>query len=143
MPRILLLEDDLEFGGLVKSGLEGVGYEVVLSENATAAIELLEEEDFDLLIADLFIKVDGKMVSDGGILLIGRIRAAMFSDNVLARHGQMPILAISGGVHFPLQDSILKIAQSVGATDSLAKPFDQDELLRKIEQLLGPADENT
>lgn len=140
MARILLLEDDLDFGKLVQTGLEGVGYEVVLCEGATAALKLLEEEDFDLLIADLFIKVDGKMVADGGILLIGRIRAATFSDGVLARHGNMPIVAISGGVHFPLQDSILKIAQSVGATKALAKPFDQDELLRTIEPLLKPDD---
>ena len=138
MSRILVLEDDQEFGALLKIGLEGAGYEIVLCTSASAALVLLEEQEFDLLIADLFIKANGRMVSDGGILLIGRIRAATYSQSPLARHSKMPIIAISGGIHYPQQDSLLRIAQSVGATVSLAKPFDQVELLLLIEPLLAP-----
>lgn len=138
MSRILLLEDDKEFGALVTGALVDLGYEVTLCKDATAAQLALKDEQFDLLIADLFIKVGGEIVSDGGILLIGRIRGARASSP-LARHRNMPILAISGGAKYPKQTSILQVALSVGASSTLAKPFDQDALVDEIARLLSPS----
>lgn len=141
MTRILFLEDDEEFGKLVFGALKDLGYDVTLCKDATAAQLALKDGTFDLLIADLFIKVGGEIVSDGGILLIGRIRGARASSP-LARHRDIPILAISGGAKYPKQTSILQVALSVGASSTLAKPFDQDALLEEISSLLSNAQQS-
>ena len=60
LPRILLAEDDASMRTYIGRALEKAGYEVVSVDRGTAALPLLEEEQFDLLLSDIVMpEMDG------------------------------------------------------------------------------------
>lgn len=60
MIRILLAEDDAAMRHYLKRALENAGYEVADVDRGSAAIPLLEEHHFDLLLSDIVMpEVDG------------------------------------------------------------------------------------
>lgn len=60
MIRILLAEDDAAMRAYLARALENAGYEVVAVDRGTAALPLLETEDFDLLLSDIVMpELDG------------------------------------------------------------------------------------
>ena len=60
MIRILLAEDDQAMRAYLSRALENAGYEVVAVDRGTAALPLLEEEHFDLLLSDIVMpEMDG------------------------------------------------------------------------------------
>ena len=60
MIRILLAEDDQAMRAYLSRALENAGYDVVAVDRGTAALPLLEEEHFDLLLSDIVMpEMDG------------------------------------------------------------------------------------
>ena len=60
MIRILLAEDDDAMRAYLGRALENAGYEVVSVDRGTAAIPLLERQEFDLLLSDIVMpEMDG------------------------------------------------------------------------------------
>ncbi len=58
--RILLAEDDEAMRGYISRALENAGYEVAAVDRGTAALPLLENERFDLLLSDIVMpEMDG------------------------------------------------------------------------------------
>jgi len=59
-PRILLAEDDEAMRTYLERALDTAGYEVVAVDRGTAALPLLEQEKFDLLLSDIVMpEMDG------------------------------------------------------------------------------------
>ncbi len=59
-PRILLAEDDEAMRIYLERALVNAGYEVVAVDRGTAALPLLEQEKFDLLLSDIVMpEMDG------------------------------------------------------------------------------------
>lgn len=136
MERLLILEDDKNFGELLTIALEGSGYDVTLCSTVEDAGAAIATKTFDLVIADIFIKKDGKLQPDGGIRLIGQLRADQMRSEVPARLSSLPIIAITGAVLKDDPKYFLRVAQQVGADMILAKPFDHKKLLQAIDDLL-------
>ncbi len=131
MASVLILEDEEEFGTLLLQSLEAMGHSVVIRQNATDAIAAYKEGEFDLVVADLIVKVGGRPVPDGGLTLIPSLR------RLARRAGRyLPIIAISGVTQYPGLSSALDVARTVGADASLEKPFDPADLLALIDDLL-------
>ena len=60
MIRILLAEDDEAMRTYLTRALENAGYEVVSVDRGTAAVPLLETQEFDLLLSDIVMpEMDG------------------------------------------------------------------------------------
>lgn len=60
LPRILLAEDDDSMRTYIERALDKAGYEVVSVDRGTAALPLLENEEFDLLLSDIVMpEMDG------------------------------------------------------------------------------------
>ena len=58
--KILLVDDDPSILEIIGSGLEREGYHVTTADSGKAAIELINEEEFDLVITDLVMEpIDG------------------------------------------------------------------------------------
>ncbi|WP_228243661.1 cell cycle two-component system response regulator CpdR [Porphyrobacter sp. GA68] len=58
--RILLAEDDEAMRAYLERALQNAGYEVVTVDRGTAAVPLLEESRFDLLLSDIVMpEMDG------------------------------------------------------------------------------------
>lgn len=132
MAKILVLEDDPDLGELLSTSLEQAGHFPMLCPDATTALAQFLEFEFDLVVADIIVRKNGRPMPDGGLILISRIR-----NNAEASRRNVPIIAISGAIRNPGMENILTVAQTFGADAELAKPFAPGDLLACINRLLG------
>lgn len=113
--KILLLEDDTALASILVDFLED-NYEVTQTYSMKKALQLSEEQKFDLYIFDI-------NVPDGdGITLLKELRE--FNDNT-------PTIFITA-FH---DTKYLKAAFESGANDFIKKPFDLEELEQRISNI--------
>jgi len=114
---VLLLEDDLLLGETLTDLLEEEGFEVRLCRNGQEALEATYGKRYDLYLLDINVpRIDG-------ITLLGELRDA--DDATPA------IFLTSYTEKAKRQEGF-----SSGADDYITKPFDNDELLWRIEAVL-------
>jgi DNA-binding response OmpR family regulator len=121
MTDILVADDDHVVRETVRQILEEAGYDVRCAADGVEALVKFREKCPDLVITDII------MPEKEGI------------QTILELRGEWPqgkILAISGGGRIGNAD-FLRMALSLGANAILAKPFDPDELLAKVEECLA------
>jgi len=116
-PRVLLAEDDLSLGYVVKDNLEESGYEVVLCPDGETAWQQFLQREFDICLLDVM------MPNKDGFAVAKKVRQK--SDVI-------PILFITAK---SLEEDKLKGFKS-GADDYLTKPFSMKELLMRMEVFL-------
>lgn len=119
---VLVVDDDEEFLGAVARALRAAGYAVQTQRDGRAVMQMVKERAPDLVITDIM------MPDRDGIEVITELRRATRGIRILAVSGR----AYIGSVH------LLDMAKSLGADATLAKPFESDQLLAKINILLGP-----
>jgi CheY-like chemotaxis protein len=120
--RILIVEDEKMFREMLTVFIEREGHGVVESENGFDAMQRLEEQAFDLMIIDMV------MPGQGGL------------ETILQGKKKWPsvkILGISGAVRNTTR-TILDWAKKAGADSVISKPFESDELLTAVRELLAP-----
>ena len=126
MARILVIDDDHAIRSVVTLLLERNGHQIVVAENGRRGLKILEADDFDLLIIDIFMpEMDGLEA----IRLVRQIRPVM------------PILVMSGGVQIGAMPDYLSMATKLGAIESLRKPFKPEALVAAVTVCLGLATE--
>jgi len=121
MPRILLVDDDAVFRETLHKTLVRAGYEVEDASGGTEALKAFRRQQRDLVITDI-VMVDGE-----GLETIRTLRK-------LDAH--VKIIAISGGGLGKAGD-YLALADRLGATTVLAKPFSGPEVLAVVAAVLG------
>ncbi len=114
---ILLLEDDALLGETLEDLLDEAGYEVQWCRNGQAALDCTYERTFSLYLLDV------KVPQIDGLTLLRSLRGA--DDSTPA------IFLTSYG-----DKADRKAGFEGGADDYIVKPFDNDELLWRIEALL-------
>jgi len=113
--RILIADDDPGIVDAVEMILDFHGYQVSSTYNGTDVLSITEYPD--LLLLDIWMSgCDGRDIC----------RAIKADKDMM----NIPVLMISAS------KDIRQSAIDSGANDFLAKPFDMDELLSKIENLL-------
>lgn len=130
---VLILEDDQALALSWQQGFEEHGDRAIIASTATQALELLDSTPIDVLISDMYIYVGDKLGSDGGVKLIGLLRAAGSPSERI----ELPIIAITGQP----QDSrfmppVLELAKSLGADLCLEKPISVSTLVHTTHDLL-------
>ena len=135
MAKLLIMEDDEAQAYAWSEALTDAGHEVESCSNGTAAYEAMLHKRYDLLITDILVKQDGRFVSDGGVLLISRLRLDR-SNSEYPWLKELPILAISGGISVPGGYDPLAIAGTVGADAMLKKPVPLEALIMMVNRLL-------
>ena len=121
--HILLVDDDEAVRSVLRRGLVRAGYEVREAGDGRAALKLLASAPADLVITDLV------MPEMEGIEFILALRKT---------HPKLPVIAMSGGGRAVGPDNYLKIARACGAMKILAKPFETEQLLTAMQELIGP-----
>ena len=121
-PPVVLLADDSKVVR-VKTGrlLEKQGWRVLLAEDGAAAVQALVTESPDLLITDV------EMPELDGFELTRRVRAH-------PRFSHLPVIMITSS-----DERHRAQAQAVGVNLLLGKPYAEEELLARVQQLLGEA----
>jgi DNA-binding response OmpR family regulator len=128
MNIILVIDDDEDVRSCIRNILEHSGYSVLEAENGKVGIDICRHNPVDLVIVDLF------MPEKEGIETIIELRK---------EYADLKILAISGGIPGYGPDHFLHIAQKLGADGTLDKPFNMQQLLSKVENLLTPASQSS
>jgi two-component system, chemotaxis family, chemotaxis protein CheY len=121
MNSVLVIDDDPVFCTIVEGILAKDGYEVTTAGDAQTGISRFGELNPDLVIVDIL------MPGKEGMATILELREA----NPDAR-----ILAITGGGNFAAHD-VLRIAELLGADNSLKKPFEPVALLATVKRCLA------
>lgn len=116
--HILLVEDDPNFGMILKDYLELNDFTITHAIDGEAGLTAFKEGEFDLCILDIMMpKMDG-------FTLAGEIRKI---------EPQQPFIFLSAK---SMKEDILK-GYKAGADDYLTKPFDSEILLHKINAVLS------
>jgi len=115
--QILLVEDDVNFGTVLRDYLQMNGYIVVLARNGLEGFEKFKKNEFDVCILDVM------MPYKDGFTLAKEIRL---------KDKSIPVVFLTAK---SMKDDVLK-GYKIGADDYLTKPFDADILLKKLEVLI-------
>lgn len=115
--QILVVDDEPKICELLSTYLAGTGYSVKTALDGQSALQEIEDNDFDLLLADI------KMPGMDGFELIGRLN----TDN---RH--IPVVVITG---YATLDTAVQ-ALRLGVEDYLTKPLELKELGVVVERVL-------
>lgn len=110
--KILVVEDDLAIRDLIEINLQIVGYEVFKAEDGEKAKEVFDKEDIDLVLLDVMLpKIDG-------FELINYIKKK-----------DVPVIFLTA------KNSVIDKVKGLrlGADDYIVKPFENIELLARIE----------
>lgn len=115
--RILLVEDDQNFGDVLRSYLEMHEYDVTLATDGEAGLDSYNRGEFDLCIFDVM------MPKKDGFSLAKEIRE---------KDTEMPIIFLTAKT---MKEDVLK-GFKIGADDYISKPFNSEELLYRIQAIL-------
>lgn len=124
MARIIYVEDDELVGELVRDTLIAEGHAVGLIADGKTALQVLSAKQPDLII------LDAGLPEMSGMEVLAHLR----KNTELYR---TPVLMLTG--RRSVQDEA--IAMYAGATEYLRKPFDPEELVFIVEELLKKEDE--
>lgn len=114
--RILVVEDDADINALLRRILSGAGYRVESAFSGTEAQLRLRMEEYDLLLLDLMLP------GLAGEALIAWLRAEK----------TLPVIVLSAKAGLEARVNALRI----GADDFIPKPFENDEVLARVEAQL-------
>jgi len=115
--NLLLVEDDLNMGFLLVQMLQDDGYRVRLAKDGLSALEQLRKEQYDACILDVSMpKMDGFGVA----------------KHLKRMYPNTPFLFVTARM---LKDDKLR-GYDLGAEDYIIKPFDEEELLCKLNVIL-------
>lgn len=115
--KILVVEDDLNLGFLLLDFLQTQDYRIKLCKNGLSALQQLKKEYFDLCLIDVMMpKMDGYALA----------------RNMRSQGVETPFIFLTAK---SLKEDKLT-GYSVGAEDYITKPFDEEELLCKIQVIL-------
>ncbi|MDU0458309.1 MAG: sigma-54 dependent transcriptional regulator [Geobacteraceae bacterium] len=114
---ILVVDDEAVIRDGLQRTLAGDRFEVETCKSGHAAIELLQEKEYDLIITDL------KMPGMNGIEVLKAVKGLQ---------PDIPVIMITG---YATVDTAVE-AMKNGATDYITKPFTPQQILEKIERSL-------
>ena len=116
--KVLLAEDEETLAMIIKESLETRNFEISIAYNGIEASELYFKNDFDVLVLDIM------MPEKDGLTLVKEIRKT---------NKNIPIIFLTAKSQ--VQD-VVEGFQS-GANDYLKKPFSMEELIVRIQALVG------
>ncbi len=114
--RVLVVDDEPTVREVVIGYLRRDGHEVAEAEDGTAAIELLDREEFDLVVLDMMLP------GVNGLDILRRIRSA----------GEMPVIMLTARA----EESDRVAGLELGADDYVVKPFSPRELAARVNGVL-------
>ena len=119
---ILVVEDEPIVRESIRDWLKDAGYEVATAESGEEALEMIEKQDFSLMVVD--VRLPGKT----GITVLKEVKA------------QRPWIKSIVITAYPTAE-LSDRAKKLGAVDYLIKPIAPDDLERLIRETLLKCEE--
>ena len=114
--KVLVVDDDIEFGETLADILELQGYVAVTAASGLEAIEKLKKENFRCVLMDI------KMRGMSGVKVFKKMKQL---------YPEVKVILMTGYT----RDELIKDAWDEGVCDVLYKPFDHKQLLSKIQNV--------
>ena len=124
--NVLFIEDDRMNRRVVRDMLDVAGATMVEAESAEIWLDLIDRDDFDMILVDL------RMPGMDGITAIGHIRARRDAK------AQLPVIVVTADTAPDLRDRCI----AAGANDVLFKPVAMDQLFQAMGRLLAENEED-
>lgn len=118
-PTILIIDDDMSLVRMLKSGLEGEGYDTICGFDGQMAINLARSRQPSLIVMDV------NMPMTNGLKVMEFLRKNQETSKI-------PIIFLSGeqsGSIYPFIESAQRVA-------FIKKPLDMEHLLSLVQQFL-------
>ncbi len=119
--RILIVDDEEAIRSILSDLMEYFGYECETAAGGMAALELVKQEPFNLIITDI------NMPDMNGLELIKQVKQ---------EHPETDLIAVTG---FDMEYRYTDVIE-VGASDFIVKPFQNNELQAKIRRVFRERD---
>ncbi len=121
--KILVVEDDALIRELDRVNLEAAGFEVALATDGFEGLEMARTVNPDLIVLDIMLpKMDGFKVC----------RILKFDD----KFKHIPILMLTARI----QEVDKETGFKTGADAYMTKPYEPEELIKKINQILADSE---
>lgn len=130
MAKIIVVDDEEDIRNVLKQVLERAGYEVEVAESGKEGLELLKDGGADLVITDVI------MPGMDGVSLTREIREKFRDTRILVISGGGNVAPASYEPGAISTTAFLSSAKNAGADQTMTKPFDRQELIRIIGELL-------
>jgi DNA-binding NtrC family response regulator len=118
MPTVLVVDDDAGIRESAAMALEKVGLKTVQAGDVTSALQALRAHRIDLVLSDIY------MPGETGLTLLQAIAERRNPPRVI-------LMTARGTIE------TTALAQTIGAFDYLAKPFDLGEMIARVRAALG------
>ncbi len=118
--KVLVVDDNPDSVAIMRSILEGRGYDVAAAHSGTEALQFLKKETVDLVLLDIM------MPEMSGMEVLQRIKED-------AATGRLPVILVTAKT----QDEDVISGYQYGADYYITKPFTAKQLLYGIELILG------
>ncbi|ESU27151.1 two-component system, transcriptional regulatory protein [Flavobacterium limnosediminis JC2902] len=123
MKKILLAEDDTDFALVLKQYLELYGYTVVWAKDGEEALQMFQNEAFSICIFDVMMpKIDGFTLA----------------EKIIKVNPETPFIFLTAK---KMKEDKIK-GLKLGADDYIVKPFEADELVLRINNILKRTGKN-
>jgi CheY-like chemotaxis protein len=119
MKKILIADDDPDILTLLASRLRSNNLLVVTAQDCNQAIKKAYSEQPDLILMDI------RMPTIGGLSAFNSLKMYTRTENI-------PVIFITAYPGKEVQEKVMEM----GATDFVAKPFQTEELLSKINRAM-------
>lgn len=117
MRQILLAEDDIDFGNILKQYLEISGFQITWATDGKEALDIFKHGHFDICVLDVMMpKMDGYTLA----------------EKVIAINPETPFVFLTARKQ--KEDKIKGL--KLGADDYIVKPFEADELVLRLNNIL-------
>ncbi len=123
MKKILLAEDDTDFAGVLKHYLELHQFEITWAENGEEALTIFQKEIFDICVFDVMMpKLDGFSLA----------------EKIIQINPEIPFIFLTA--RKLKEDKIIGL--KLGADDYIVKPFEADELVLRLNNIIKRSNQN-
>jgi PAS domain S-box-containing protein len=116
-PQILIVDDEIRMCESIKILLGGRNYRIQTYSSATDAMSWLESNPCDLILLDL---------------MMPEMNGYQFLDHVKKSHPDVTVIMMTG--HASIESAVEALKR--GAHDYFGKPFEHDELIKRVENAL-------
>jgi len=127
MARVLVIDDEEDMRRVVDAMLKNVGHDTAMAVDGADGLRQFEQQRFDLVICDIF------MPNLDGIATLRELRRLDSALPVIMMSGGAPSTFIWETAHM----DYLAMAQGLGATRTIEKPFRYSQLIRLIRECLA------
>lgn len=115
--HVLLAEDDVDFGSILKQYLEMSGFSVIWAKDGEEAFEIFKKREFNICVLDVMMpKLDGFSLA----------------EQIIEVNPEIPFIFLTAR---KMKEDKIK-GLKLGADDYVVKPFEADELVLRLNNIL-------